>query len=40
MPVRHYSDQRDPVYAQKLVHQVTRDGLSREGVVDDIAYEE
>ena len=38
--VCYYSDQRDPAHGQKLVHQVTYDGVNWEGVVDDVAYEE
>ena len=38
--VCYYSDQRDPAHGQKLVHQVTSDGLTWEGVVDDVAYAE
>jgi hypothetical protein len=38
--VCYYSDQRDAKHGQKLVHQFTSDGLSWEGVVDDVAYDE
>ena len=40
MLVCYYSDQRDPAHGQKLVHQVTRNSVDWEGVVDDVAYEE
>ncbi|KAG0647072.1 hypothetical protein D0Z07_7270 [Hyphodiscus hymeniophilus] len=36
--VCYYSDQRDPLYGQKLVHQVTSNLLEWESVVDDVAY--
>ena len=38
--VCYYSDQRDPAHGQKLVHQVSSDGVSWGDVVDDVAYEE
>lgn len=34
----YYSDQRDPKYGQKLVHQVTTDLKTYGPVVDDVAY--
>jgi hypothetical protein len=34
--VCYYSDQRDPSYGQKLVHQTTQDGLTWSAVVDDV----
>jgi hypothetical protein len=33
----YYSDERDPAYAQKLVHQTTTDGVNWGPVVDDVA---
>lgn len=36
--VVYYSDQRDPKYGQKLVHQVSSDLLSWGPVVNDVAY--
>ncbi|MFE9450136.1 RICIN domain-containing protein [Streptomyces sp. NPDC006739] len=33
----YYSDQRDPAHGQKLVHQVTTDGVGWGPVVDDVA---
>jgi hypothetical protein len=33
----YYSDQRDPNHGQKIVHQVTTDGLTWGSVVDDVA---
>jgi|GEM_PF-3843583 len=33
----YYSDERDPTYSQKLVHQATTDGVSWGSVVDDVA---
>jgi hypothetical protein len=33
----YYSDQRDPLHGQKLVHQVSTDGVNWGGVVDDVA---
>jgi hypothetical protein len=35
----YYSDQRDPKYGQKLVHQTTKDGLTWGDVVDDVTYD-
>ncbi|PSS07030.1 glycoside hydrolase family 93 protein [Amorphotheca resinae ATCC 22711] len=35
----YYSDQRDPLHGQKLVHQVSDDLLSWEPPVDDVAYQ-
>lgn len=32
-----YSDERDPAYSQKLVHQSTADGINWSSVVDDVA---
>ncbi|TAQ85831.1 hypothetical protein B7494_g5853 [Chlorociboria aeruginascens] len=34
----YYSDQRDPLYGQKLVHQVSSDLLTWKPLVDDVAY--
>jgi hypothetical protein len=34
----YYSDQRDPLYGQKLVHQVSSDLISWEPPVNDVAY--
>lgn len=34
----YYSDQRDPQYGQKLVHQTTTDLLSWSSVVNDVVY--
>ena len=34
----YYSDQRDPMYGQKLVHQVSSDLLHWTAPVDDVAY--
>ena len=34
----YYSDQRDPLYGQKLVHQVSSDLLSWEPPVNDVTY--
>ncbi|KAL1875333.1 hypothetical protein VTK73DRAFT_10117 [Phialemonium thermophilum] len=36
--VIYYSDQRDPRHGQKLVHQTTRDLLTWDPPVDDVAY--
>jgi len=36
--VIYYSDQRDPAHGQKLVHQTSRDLLTWEAPVDDVAY--
>lgn len=36
--VVYYSDQRDPLYGQKLVHQVSPDLLTWGPVVNDVAY--
>ncbi|TVY73535.1 hypothetical protein LSUE1_G005893 [Lachnellula suecica] len=36
--VIYYSDQRDPAYGQKLVHQVSSDALNWAAPVDDVAY--
>lgn len=36
----YYSDQRDPAHGQKMVHQVTSDGLSWGPVVNDVAEAE
>jgi MYXO-CTERM domain-containing protein len=33
----YYSDERDPAYSQKLVHQTTTDGVNWSSVVDDVA---
>jgi len=33
----YYSDERDPAYGQKLVHQTTTDGVNWSSVVDDVA---
>ncbi|MFC8147240.1 RICIN domain-containing protein [Streptomyces paradoxus] len=33
----YYSDQRDPAHGQKLVHQVSTDGMNWGPVVDDVA---
>jgi hypothetical protein len=33
----YYSDQRDPLHGQKLVHQVSTDGVNWGPVVDDVA---
>lgn len=38
--VCYYSDQRDPKYGQKLVHQTTTDGTTWADVVDDVVYSE
>ncbi|EXJ80601.1 hypothetical protein A1O3_06884 [Capronia epimyces CBS 606.96] len=35
----YYSDQRDPAYGQKLVHQTTTDGKVWSDVVTDVAYQ-
>lgn len=35
--VVYYSDQRDPAHGQKLVHQVSTDGVNWGPVVDDVA---
>ncbi|WNM35749.1 RICIN domain-containing protein [Streptomyces sp. Li-HN-5-11] len=35
--IAYYSDQRDPAHGQKLVHQVTTDGLTWGPVVDDVS---
>jgi hypothetical protein len=35
--IAYYSDQRDPAHGQKIVHQVSTDGLSWGSVVDDVA---
>ncbi|GAB7341087.1 hypothetical protein MBLNU457_7402t1 [Dothideomycetes sp. NU457] len=37
--VCYYSDQRDPKYGQKLVHQVSSDLLTWGPVVNDVAYD-
>ncbi|KAJ7697816.1 BNR/Asp-box repeat protein [Mycena rosella] len=37
--VIYYSDQRDPLHGQKLVHQVTSDLRTWGAVVDDVAYD-
>jgi hypothetical protein len=34
----YYSDQRDPNYGQKLVHQVSTDGVNWGPVVNDVTY--
>jgi hypothetical protein len=36
--VIYYSDQRDPLYGQKLVHQTSRDLLTWGPVVNDVTY--
>ena len=36
--VIYYSDQRDPSYGQKLVHQTSTDLLTWSDVVDDVVY--
>lgn len=36
--VCYYSDQRDPLYGQKLVHQVTSDLVNWGPIVNDVAY--
>jgi len=36
--VVYYSDQRDPAHGQKLVHQTSKDLLTWEAPVDDVAY--
>ncbi|RDW64675.1 glycoside hydrolase family 93 protein [Coleophoma cylindrospora] len=36
--VAYYSDQRDPAHGQKLVHQVSSDGITWGAIVDDVAY--
>lgn len=36
--VLYYSDQRDPLYGQKLCHQTSRDLLSWDELVNDVAY--
>ncbi|KAF4627302.1 hypothetical protein G7Y89_g10849 [Cudoniella acicularis] len=36
--VLYYSDQRDPLHGQKLVHQESKDLLTWESVVDDVSY--
>jgi hypothetical protein len=36
--VIYYSDQRDPAHGQKLVHQTSKDLVSWEIPVDDVAY--
>jgi hypothetical protein len=36
--VIYYSDQRDPAYGQKLVHQTSKDLLTWDSPVDDVAY--
>lgn len=36
----YYSDQRDPAYGQKIVHQVSRDGLGWDPAVDDVTSRE
>ena len=35
-----YSDQRDPLYGQKLTHQTTKDLVSWDPTVDDVTYPE
>ena len=37
--VCYYSDQRDPLYGQKLVHQVTNDSQTWGPVVNDVTYD-
>ena len=37
--VCYYSDQRDPLYGQKLVHQVTNDNQTWGPVVNDVTYD-
>jgi len=34
----YYSDQRDPAHGQKLVHQISKDLITWEAPVDDVAY--
>lgn len=34
-----YSDQRDPKYGQKLVHQVSNDAVTWGAIVDDVTYD-
>jgi hypothetical protein len=36
--VAYYSDQRDSAHGQKLVHQVSSDGITWGAVVNDVAY--
>lgn len=36
--VAYYSDQRDPLHGQKLVHQISPDLLTWGEIVDDVAY--
>jgi len=36
--VAYYSDQRDPAHGQKMVHQVSSDGVTWGPVVNDVAY--
>ncbi|KUJ14632.1 glycoside hydrolase family 93 protein [Mollisia scopiformis] len=36
--VIYYSDQRDPLHGQKLVHQTSKDLLTWDAPVDDVAY--
>ncbi|KAL3421094.1 bnr asp-box repeat domain protein [Phlyctema vagabunda] len=36
--VAYYSDQRDPAHGQKLVHQVSSDGVTWGSIVNDVAY--
>lgn len=36
--VLYYSDQRDPLHGQKLVHTVSKDLLIWDPIVDDVAY--
>ncbi|MFG2729175.1 RICIN domain-containing protein [Streptomyces canus] len=38
--IAYYSDQRDPAHGQKVVHQVTTDGVNWGPVVDDAAVPE
>lgn len=33
----YYSDERDPLHSQKIVHQTTTDGVSWSGTVNDVA---
>jgi len=36
--ITYYSDQRDPLHGQKLVHQTSKDLLTWDAPVDDVAY--
>lgn len=38
--ILYYSDQRDPKHGQKLVHQTSKDLLTWDVTVDDVAYSE